>query len=56
MKNFFNTKHKGEETATIAEPLCSVFITEADWIEIGRMKRWQFPDTDAEVVEEIPLE
>lgn len=45
MRTFFSTvsSHNGEqvESCTIADSEGnSVFITEADWIEIGRMKKW----------------
>ena len=59
MRTFFSTTsiHNGErvESCTIADSEGnSVFITEGDWIEIGRMKRWAFPATDTtKVVEEI---
>ena len=60
MKNFFSTKtaYNGElqETVTIADSEGnSVFITEADWIEIGKMKRW-CPDNYGETVEEVQIE
>jgi len=48
LRTFFSTTsvHNGEkvESCTIADSLGnSVFITEGDWIEIGRMKRWVAP-------------
>ena len=60
LRTFFSTTsiQNGErvESCTIADSEGnSVFITEGDWIEIGRMKRWAFPATDTtDVVEEIP--
>jgi len=60
LRTFFSTTsiHNGErvESCTIADSLGnSVFITEGDWIEIGRMKGWAKQivcTTDA--LEEIP--
>jgi len=45
LRTFFSTvsSHNGEqvESCTIADSEGnSVFITEADWIEIGSMKKW----------------
>jgi hypothetical protein len=60
LRTFFSTTsiHNGErvDSCTIADSEGnSVFITEGDWIEIGRMKRWTAPATDTtKVVEEIP--
>lgn len=62
MRTFFSTTtvHNGEkvESCTIADSLGnSVFITEGDWIEIGRMKGWAVPIIDpTQVVEEIPCQ
>lgn len=60
MRTFFSTTsiHNGEEvescTITDSEGN-SVFITEGDWIEIGRMKRWAAPGASTpNVLEEIP--
>jgi len=45
LRTFFSTTsiHEGKkvDSCTIADSEGnSVFITEGDWIEIGRMKRW----------------
>jgi hypothetical protein len=62
VRTFFSTTsvHNGEkvESCTIADSLGnSVFITEADWIEIGRMKGWTAPIIDTtQVLEEIPCQ
>lgn len=62
MRNFFSTTsiHNGEkvESCTIADSEGnSVFITEGDWIEIGRMKGWHTPIIDTtQVLEEIPCQ
>lgn len=60
MKTFFNTQttyhNADEETITISDDDgSSVFVTEADWIEMGRMKGWKTPDTAEENVEEVSL-
>jgi hypothetical protein len=62
VRTFFSTTsvHNGEkvESCTIADSLGnSVFITEGDWIEIGRMKGWTAPIIDTtQVLEEIPCQ
>jgi len=58
LRTFFSTTsiHNGEEveSCTITDSDgSSVFITEGDWIEIGKMKRWIDPGTP-NVLEEIP--
>ena len=61
MRMFFSTKthFQGTEqdTATISDSDgSSVFITEADWHEIGKMKGWHGPpDDEDEDVDEIPI-
>lgn len=61
MRMFFNTQTlfqgKTQETCTISDSDgSSVFITEADWIEIGKMKGWCFDFEESGDVEEIPIE
>lgn len=61
MKAFFSTqtnyRNADEETITISDDDgSSVFVTEADWIEMGRMKGWKDPGPTDENAEEIPLD